>query len=271
MADTPSVGWYADPADASRLRYWDGEQWTDQVRALGSAAESPRPQRRLSRWAITGIVACALMVVGGITALVVQAGSADDTPSSSKQDSSSASAPPDWEVYTSRSGAIEYAYDPDWTDVLTPEYEDMMMGVMDSSGVEDIEVELAGAWILDGSMFSGETTLIVMAFDEGTDDHGPLDFQATSFVWGNTSAVGADDYDTVVDESFTTDSGLEAWRIDFTMMVDGEPIYSSVIVYEKGVTLGVVYVLSLKDFDFWISDFLAVANSVVVVKPPVSP
>jgi len=29
---TPTPGWYADPQDQSRLRYWDGGQWTDQTR-----------------------------------------------------------------------------------------------------------------------------------------------------------------------------------------------------------------------------------------------
>jgi uncharacterized protein YbjQ (UPF0145 family) len=30
MSNIPPAGWYPDPSDASRVRYWDGAVWTDQ-------------------------------------------------------------------------------------------------------------------------------------------------------------------------------------------------------------------------------------------------
>lgn len=30
-------GWYPDPADSSRMRWWDGQRWTDRT-------EYPRPE-----------------------------------------------------------------------------------------------------------------------------------------------------------------------------------------------------------------------------------
>ncbi|MCA1656615.1 MAG: DUF2510 domain-containing protein [Actinobacteria bacterium] len=27
----PPANWYPDPSRAARLRYWDGERWTDQI------------------------------------------------------------------------------------------------------------------------------------------------------------------------------------------------------------------------------------------------
>ncbi len=27
----PPAGWYPDPADESKIRYWDGERWTEHV------------------------------------------------------------------------------------------------------------------------------------------------------------------------------------------------------------------------------------------------
>ena len=51
MSDTstplPAAGWYADPQNDAMLRYWDGAQWSDQVRPLvtgqgpGEAAAQP--------------------------------------------------------------------------------------------------------------------------------------------------------------------------------------------------------------------------------------
>ncbi|MFV0307693.1 MAG: DUF2510 domain-containing protein [Desertimonas sp.] len=38
-ADAPVAGWYPDPRDRSRLRWWDGLDWTDVRRAPPSAAE----------------------------------------------------------------------------------------------------------------------------------------------------------------------------------------------------------------------------------------
>lgn len=37
-------GWYADPVDGSRERYWDGWQWTRNVRPLSGAAGGPAGQ-----------------------------------------------------------------------------------------------------------------------------------------------------------------------------------------------------------------------------------
>lgn len=39
----PPAGWYNDPQDQSQLRYWDGDQWTDQTRPL-PGTEPPQPE-----------------------------------------------------------------------------------------------------------------------------------------------------------------------------------------------------------------------------------
>jgi TM2 domain-containing membrane protein YozV len=34
---SPVPGWYADPQNPAQLRWWDGQQWTEQVQAAGAA------------------------------------------------------------------------------------------------------------------------------------------------------------------------------------------------------------------------------------------
>lgn len=40
MSDTPPAGWYPDPQDSTRQRYWDGTAWTEHT-AEGSHGMAP--------------------------------------------------------------------------------------------------------------------------------------------------------------------------------------------------------------------------------------
>ncbi|MGV0807749.1 DUF2510 domain-containing protein [Mycolicibacterium setense] len=40
---TPAQGWYADPADQTMARWWDGNRWTSMVQPLPPAAPTPPP------------------------------------------------------------------------------------------------------------------------------------------------------------------------------------------------------------------------------------
>ncbi len=43
--DAPDAGWYPDPENRSRLRWWDGLDWTDIRRAVPSDAELVRAEQ----------------------------------------------------------------------------------------------------------------------------------------------------------------------------------------------------------------------------------
>lgn len=43
-ADAPAAGWFPDPENRSRLRWWDGLDWTDIRRAVPSDAELARSE-----------------------------------------------------------------------------------------------------------------------------------------------------------------------------------------------------------------------------------
>lgn len=40
----PAAGWYPDPADASRIRWWDGQTWTQHVAVADGGATPASPQ-----------------------------------------------------------------------------------------------------------------------------------------------------------------------------------------------------------------------------------
>lgn len=82
MADevqTPSKGWYDDPDDPDKLRYWDGSQWTDRFlerrnRGPGAGSQSAplgneradRPARvRFQVWFWLLLIAATLGILWG--------------------------------------------------------------------------------------------------------------------------------------------------------------------------------------------------------------
>jgi len=78
----PPAGWYPNPAEGERLRWWDGERWTDETR--GSEAPVTRAERRAAarhaapwpreRRVAAGAVAALLLASVGVWIAAVIAG-----------------------------------------------------------------------------------------------------------------------------------------------------------------------------------------------------
>ena len=41
MSETPSAGWYPDPDNSSRQRYWTGDEWSEQTRESTEKQKTP--------------------------------------------------------------------------------------------------------------------------------------------------------------------------------------------------------------------------------------
>lgn len=82
---TPMPGWYPDPEDPGRQRFWDGQQWTD-ARAYPASevgATQPAPTTKSSGsgawpWVVGLIVVGAILL--GIAYMVTQSGDSNETP-----------------------------------------------------------------------------------------------------------------------------------------------------------------------------------------------
>lgn len=104
----PIAGWYPDPQSSSNLRYWDGSAWTTDVRAAdatfgspappptgshGSAYDPAAPDVFVPRKSQGGLVVAmvsvaAVLVAGGVIAIIAVANSSDgSSPSNPGQDS----------------------------------------------------------------------------------------------------------------------------------------------------------------------------------------
>jgi len=65
----PLPGWYLDPADGRQLRFWDGSQWTQQVRPAKTRVGRPR-----ALLIIGGVVAAVAVLVGVLVGVLALAG-----------------------------------------------------------------------------------------------------------------------------------------------------------------------------------------------------
>jgi Protein of unknown function (DUF2510) len=72
----PPAGWYADPADAHQLRFWDGRVWTERVSQPSSHAPAPvavlrSTSSRRGGFGCTAFVGATLIVIAIIVGVLV--------------------------------------------------------------------------------------------------------------------------------------------------------------------------------------------------------
>lgn len=286
MSGTPEPGWYADPADAGRHRYWDGMNWTGKTRPAGASLvpfSGSSPSKQTGLW--IGLAVGFLAIAGISTALVValgsdraDSGSESDKPLLVPLDDSSDSTPdpgpspttfpsdvvvPEgWVLYTSETGVMSYAVEPDWEDLIAPGDQEDLREMYVDGGIEN--VEYSGAWSLTPLLMGTNFQRIdIIATDE------ILEAEYLHSVAVGYAAQDVPDFEIVLDEEFTSARGYPGWRTDLTSSYyEGDISYESVIVLKAGRSLVYLYVYSAQDFDHFIPELLTLADSIVVHHPP---
>ncbi len=264
MADT-MPGWYPDPSDSTKTRYWDGSAWTDQVH------ESAPKKNRLGL--ILGIGIPAVLIVGalviaGVVAAIngAQARIGDNGPGGSAGDKTPdvASVPSDhrvpagWQVASPPSGSVTYYVDPTWT-----EFTDLLgdpadtMGEVPGGGA----LEFSGAWLMDGSFAEGGTNVILLSATYGKDIRN-VSAELTSYMLGASAAF--EDVDVVASDTFTTVNGYKAARRDITGQIAGDDYSMIVFAVTKDDAIVFVQISSDQPLETYVDDAVAVANSLVI-------
>jgi len=273
MAGAPTPGWYADPADVSRHRYWDGKQWTDKTRsAVTGISERPTTGPKSLAWLW---IALAVLALGGIGAAVVFAmgsdegastASDDPTPTEEAQPASTTEpsevvVPEGWSLYTSETGVMSYAVDPEWMDALTPADQAFVHEWW--ADYPEVRSEYSGAWLLEQESIWDNVSITLVSYDDG---EWPTFLQ--SWARGYSDAGSLENLEVLVDEEFTNDRGYDGWRFDYDGDFEGVHYSEIVVVLRAGTTLVYIYGVSDVGFEAFEEGLIALADSVVVHHPP---
>ncbi|WP_062305975.1 DUF2510 domain-containing protein [Demequina subtropica] len=240
--DAPAAGWYPDPSDATRQRWWDGAAWTEQTAPAGAEPfaaagtdpfAQPEPVRR-NPWKIVGSAVAALvvgyLVYSGVVAAIEGATGDDDAPAVGAEGARAIPAADTggWSSVAVMGGAGGIMVDPEWTDIADVLGADAMSEQMSELAGGDIAVD--GAWLTAGDLMYGGTMLMVMSVTDTSDASTPQ-IEVESFV---ESATAGAEYTMTNGEDVVTAEGFPGYIAEFDIEVDGLVLSNSVGVIADG-------------------------------------
>ncbi len=174
-----------------------------------------------------------------------------------------ATIPDGWTMYTSRSGAVTYARDPNWTDAYTVEVERSAFATGHPAGGT---IELAGVWTWGGVNTPTATVVqVIVGTVPGSTDGvqgGAVGFARAA----GASLSGGDEVETL-NAAFDTSARYDGWQIDSTFSTADGPLYTSLIAVGQGDSVVMVYCMSRQAPSEWNSDVASLARSVTLLGP----
>lgn len=300
MAENPVAGWYADPADPTRQRYWNGAEWTKRTRAgasasapaeassstvsstdpfgTGATSAQPAPVR-------TGtIAAIALGVLVAVGAGVAVAMSGGDSPEPRPTDTSIATdpgiaeptgpapsptvsahpfeMPEGWVVKTSERGSFTFAYDGAWESLLGETgYREALQSSFE--GAPGARLDIGEAFLLDGSLLLGGSSIQVLALSDGTAPRS-LGLQLRLGVEQLGSQPGVEDHAVTDDRPVTTAQGLEGHVLEYTYSAAGETFTNAIALVATDTTMYMVQITVMGDEpEEYLGYFQVILDSIV--------
>ncbi|WP_297084048.1 DUF2510 domain-containing protein [uncultured Demequina sp.] len=260
-AVAPPPGWYADPEDGTRQRYWDGAAWAAPMTAIPAAAPA---KRGLSRGAVAGIVAgvVAVVVLGIVAAAVVLPrleGAALSAIDGAGATSLEADVPDAWTTVATLEGAGTIGYDPTWDDVRVQ----LGASTIEALTLQEtgIDVRVDGAWMMEGSWETGGSALTVMsAADVGGPSSARL--EAEAFLLSSTAEL--EDVMKISEGAVETAAGYTAYVIEFGYSLYGERLTNTVGVVVEGPRQVIVSASSLEQYGTQVDVVQAMLSSLTI-------
>ncbi len=242
-------GWYLDPINRRRMRYWDGQKWTDTTSGSGPATWplGARVVGGLGLIIAVTLVAIALVsATGGSDAATAVPPQVSTTPTSAENgheaEPRAVVAPDGWITTTSKGGSFSFAYDPSWTSV-------------DQEPLDgDEPTDWGGAWLTSPPDRTGRTVVTPQAYSDGA----PIASHLDSY----------DAADLVSEGTFTSAHGDAVHYALFQVGPGYETHYEGLYFFGDGDTFVEVRLVS----DEWHGEFAepvtALVNSIVINHHP---
>lgn len=240
------AGWYTDPWDATKHRYWDGGQWTAGQAPAQAPVHAPAPakSRGLSGKAIAGIVAgVTVLVVGAIAAVAIFLPRLEDAtmaalnsePTGRPLESSDRSG---WSATPAMGGTATFKYDPAWEDASDYVDGQAMEATMQAEG--GVDATFDGAWLVAGDM-EADSTVVIAVSVEDVGGSSSARLEATGFITNLT--FGVEGTDTTAEGPVLTSGGYEGYVAEYEFPLYGETWPNSVGVVVEGNSQLLVYSL----------------------------
>lgn len=231
-------GWFPDPGGSGRLRYWDGQQWTEHVAdpvGAPGAPQAPEPQqRRPWVWIIAGVVVVALIaaaigvarVLGGPTGGDLGGGGPvpTATPTVSGWDEQDTPSPSPTTTPTANPTATPTAILPGLCEYVDPTPEPQGGSTVTGGGLsftapsgwDSFDWPISGLLTRSGSLYrtlAGSTwsSTLEVGYAPGFDDEKAAAQSVLECYFSSTNDHGYESNEVLHDESITIDGQTGWW------------------------------------------------------------